>query len=287
MKQPITKFFDVPTVHGKTIKIAVHEWGNSANSEVVFCVHGLTRNGRDFDVLADNLSANYRVIAVDIAGRGKSDWQADASFYNYPQYIMDVANILAQLGLQRVHFIGTSMGGIIGMMLANAFPNLLKTLIINDIGCFVPASALKRILEYVGQTKFNSLEEAEIELKKRSSAYGIKSEEHWQNMFANFIVKKPDGKFYFAYDPAIVSTFSAKEDLQDVDLWMLWAAVQKIPTLLIRGGISDILPADVAQKMKETHTDLTLLEIAGVGHAPALADDLQIAAIREFILKNK
>lgn len=284
--QPITKFLDIPTPNSKTIKIAVYEWGNFANSEVVFCVHGLTRNGRDFDVLAQNLSANYRVIAVDIAGRGKSEWQADASFYNYPQYVMDVANILAQLGLQRVHFIGTSMGGIIGMMLANAFPTLLKTLTINDIGCFVPAAGLKRISQYVGASEFSTRAEAEAALRLRCAAYGIASEEHWQSLFESSIQETEFGNFRLAYDNAISKNFGSIDDVKDVDLWMLWAAVQEIPTLLIRGAISDILPTDMAQKMKETHPDLTLLEIANVGHAPALADAVQISAIYELISKH-
>jgi len=324
--QPHTRFLEIPTPSGNTIKIAIYEWGDSVltspsplegkgwgggynldtelnnttplpnpsspqggrefNKEVILCIHGLTRNGRDFDVLAEHLSANYRVIAVDMAGRGKSQWQADPALYNYPQYVADVANIIAQLGLQKIHFIGTSMGGIIGMMLANALPNLLKTLTINDIGCFVPASGLQRISQYVGASEFTTRAEAESALRLRCAAYGIASEEHWQNLFTNSIQETEDGKFRLAYDPAISKNFGAIEDVKDVDLWMLWAAVQKIPTLLIRGGISDILPADVAQKMKESHPDLTLLEIAGVGHAPALADAVQISAIHELISKH-
>ena len=285
--QPHTTFLDIPTPTGKTSKIAVYEWGDVANAETIFCVHGLTRNGRDFDILAENLSANYRLIAVDMAGRGKSEWQADPALYNYPQYVMDVANILAQLGLQRIHFIGTSMGGIIGMLLVNAFPNLLKTLTINDIGCFVPAAGLKRISQYVGASEFASRLEAENALRLRCETYGISSEEHWQNLFESSIQQTPEGKFRLAYDPAISKNFSADAEIKDIDLWQLWEAVKKVPTLLIHGKISDILPADVAQKMQATHPNFTLLEIPKVGHAPALADNVQISTIRNFISRHK
>ena len=282
--EPKTLHFAVPIGDtGKTHNIALYDWGNSQAAETVFCVHGLTRNGRDFDILAKNLASDYRVLCLDVAGRGKSDWHEDPELYNYPQYVADVAHLIGKLGLIKIHFIGTSMGGIIGMMLANAFPNLLKTLTLNDIGCLVEAAGLKRISAYIGETIFATRAEAEAELCKRCSTYGIADEAHWQNMFNHSIQETEDGKFRFAYDPDIAKSFGDSTKIKDVDLWALWEAVKQVPTLLIRGEKSDILSHETAIKMRDSHPNLTLLEIPNVGHAPALADAIQIATIRKLL----
>ncbi len=281
---PQTYFLDIPILNADgTHKIAVHEWGNANAEETVFCVHGLTRNGRDFDVLASSLCDSYRVIAVDMVGRGKSQWHTDHAHYNYVDYVADIAHIFTQLKLIKTHWIGTSMGGIIGMMVANSFPQFLKTLTINDIGCLVPAAGLKRIAEYVSTNNFKTRAEAEAALCSRCAAYGIQAEEHWQNLFVHSIEETGDCCFRLAYDPAIAQGFVKNDDVKDIDLWSLWEMVKKIPTLLIRGDKSDILPAGVAKKMQETHPNLQLLTVPDVGHAPALMDDAQITTIAGFL----
>ncbi|MEQ1705444.1 MAG: alpha/beta hydrolase [Rickettsiales bacterium] len=289
--EPSTHFFDVPLIGTDgTHKIAVYEWGNVVgNSGTVFCVHGLTRNGRDFDILASALSENYRVLSVDMAGRGKSQWHSDPVHYNYGSYVSDIAYLAAQLQISGVHWIGTSMGGILGMMMANNFPGLIKTLILNDVGCLIPAAGLNRISKYVGSSPdFETRVMAEDELRARCAPYGIKSEEHWQNLFAHSIQETADGKFRIAYDPAIGKSLNANPDvpMQDVNLWPLWEAVKTIPTLLIRGVDSDLLTHATAIEMEKTHPDFSLLEIDGVGHAPALMDEVQINAIRGWIKKE-
>ena len=282
--QPKTTLLDIPTFGtDKTHKIAVYEWANPLATEIVFCVHGLTRNGRDFDVLATALSEEYRVIAIDVAGRGKSQWHTDARHYNYGDYVADIIQVLVQLGITKLHWIGTSMGGIIGMMIANSAPQLFKTLILNDIGCLIPAEGLKRILTYVGKTEFATRAEAENELRIRCSLYGIESEEHWQNLFDNFIEKTGQGAFRFAYDPQIISTFPPADKIEDINLWALWEKIKTIPTLLIRGEKSDLLTHETAILMQKSHPNFSLLEVAEAGHAPALMSDEQVKTIEKTI----
>lgn len=288
LQEPNILFFDVPITGGQgSNKLAVHEWGSAASAKsTVFCVHGLTRNGRDFDVLANALSENYRVLSIDVAGRGKSQWHSDGVYYNYPSYVADIGFVIAQLGLTRIHWIGTSMGGIIGMMMANHFPKLLQTLTLNDIGCMIPAAGLNRIAKYVSAlTNFETRALAEAELRIRCEPYGISSEEHWQDLFRHSIAETDDGKFRLAYDPAISKNLTVAPDtpIQDINLWPLWEAVKAVPTMLIRGIKSDLLTHETAIQMKESHPDFALLEIENVGHAPALMDELQINTISNWL----
>lgn len=287
--EPRTIFFDVPTLGEEaTHKLALYEWSDGDNfggKETVFCTHGLTRNGRDFDVLASALSADYRVFSIDIAGRGKSQWHSNPVHYNYGEYIADISYIIQKFGLTNIHWIGTSMGGIIGMMLANSFPKLLRTLTLNDIGCLIPAEGLKRISAYVGSTtNFESRALAEVELRRRCAPYGIAGENNWQNLFIHSIENLADGRTRLAYDPAISQSLStADKKIEDVNLWALWDGTKTIPTLLIRGMESDLLTHQTAITMEQSHPDFSLLEIDNAGHAPALMDDLQINAIRRWM----
>ncbi len=287
--EPSIEFIDVPLV-GKlgTHKLAVYEWGNKNNINVVFCVHGLTRNGRDFNFLASALANDYRVISVDVAGRGKSDRLADPSDYNYGTYVTDTAYLINKLGIRNINYIGTSMGGIIGIMLANNFPGLLKSLTLNDIGCLVPAAGLKRIVQYVGATGFESRAAAEAQLRSRCSPYGITDEACWKDMFSHSIEEIGGGRARLAYDPAIADNLTKPlVPIIDVNLWPFWEKVKLVPTLLIRGKNSDILTHETAIQMQATHPDFRLLEIDNVGHAPALMDTTQIWAIRSLLEYEK
>lgn len=288
--EPHTIFFDVPISGGEgTHRMAVYEWGNAAsNSGTVFCVHGLTRNGRDFDVLANALAENYRVLAVDMAGRGKSEWHSDPAQYNYGSYVADINYLVSELQLSGVHWIGTSMGGILGMMLTS-IPKLFKTITLNDVGCLIPAAGLNRIMQYVSSlTNFKTRVQAEAELRSRCAPYGIKNEAHWQDLFSHSIEQTENGEFHLAYDPAIGKNLNANpgEPIRDVNLWPFWEAVKTIPTLLIHGAQSDILTHQTAIEMEKSHPDFSLLEIDGVGHAPALMDEVQIGAIKRWLGKK-
>ncbi len=288
--EPRVISIDVP-VFGRntTHKMAIYEWGNIHSPKgTVFCVHGLTRNGRDFDVLASDISMDYHVYSVDMAGRGRSEYHSDPAHYNYAEYVSDIEYIINSLSINNINWVGTSMGGIIGMMVANSFPKLLKTLILNDIGCLVPKEGLKRIISYVGiNSNFTSRIDAENELQNRCSAYGIKNYEHWQNLFRHGIIENPDGSFSLAYDSGISKNLSNPDkEIEDANLWPLWEAIKPIPTLILRGNESDILRHDTAIEMQKTHPNCTLLEIDNVGHAPALMNDYEIVAIKKFLSQN-
>jgi pimeloyl-ACP methyl ester carboxylesterase len=282
--QPELLTFDSP----KTETVPAHglacwRWGNP-NLPTVFCVHGLTRNARDFDFLASALSDRYCIISPDMPGRGKSTWLKDPASYNYATYIGDVTFLLTALKLSRVHWIGTSMGGIIGMMLANTLPGVMASLTLNDIGCNVSAAGLKRISNYAGGIPiFANRAEAENALRANMSTFGITEDRHWQHVFEHSIVSAGDGSFYFAYDPAIMTTFPKGDEVKDIDLWKLWDAIKLLPVLLIRGAASDLLTRETALQMKNTHPNLTLHEVANAGHAPSLMDEPSIQLIKQWI----
>jgi pimeloyl-ACP methyl ester carboxylesterase len=270
--------------------MAYYEWGNPDNNEVVVCVHGLSRNGRDFDVLAQALAPHYRVICPDIAGRGKSSWLENKADYSYATYLADMSALLLQLHLSKVTWLGTSMGGILGMMIASSQPALVQRMVLNDVGSVVSAEGLKRILGYVGTSNvFADKESAMQHLRTIMKPFGIHSEPQWQHMFAISFTALPDGTYTFAYDPAISQPFkeaaSTEKELQDIDLSMFWNAVQ-CPVLILRGEDSDILSAETAQSMCKRAIATDYIEIEGAGHAPALMDDYQVSTVCNWIEKQ-
>lgn len=289
--EPKIQYFDAPNPHGAsgTHRIAFYEWG-SPYAPPVICVHGLTRNGRDFDHLAQRLAGHYRVIAVDVAGRGHSEHLANLEWYENGVYMQDILALAERMNLPRFDWIGTSMGGIIGMMVASLMPGRITRLVLNDIGALLPAAGLGRIGDYVGRhARFASLYEADRYLREIMAPFGITRPEHWDHVLMHSLVHHPDGTVTFAYDPNIGEAFrlaAAKlEKIEDISLWMLWEAIT-CPTLILRGGESDILPRDVAVKMCAQNEHATLVEFAGIGHAPTLMEDAQIDAIVNWLRAN-
>lgn len=271
---------ETPSPH----KLVYYEWGDSHAAETILCLHGLTRNARDFDFLAQALSAHYRVICVDMPGRGKSGRLADPLQYNYLTYLADIQFLIAALQLKSFHWVGTSMGGILGMMLVNALPGAMRSLVLNDIGCLIPATGLKRILGYAGvKMHFNTMQEAQKALRENMATFGIANEQHWQHIFLHSLVAQTDGTVRMAYDPAIIASFPQTQEIVDVNLWGTWEAVAKIPTLLLRGADSDILPADVASQMQALHPRLTRHDIVNTGHAPMLMEYDQIKLVENWL----
>lgn len=265
-------------------RLACWQWGGPQSRRVVLCAHGLTRNGRDFDFLAQELADDAWVLCPDMPGRGESDYLSDAAFYNYATYIYDMRQLLKQLHVDHVHWVGTSMGGIIGMMMASASPGLLQSLVLNDIGCIVAKEGLVRIAGYTGiKAVFNRREEAEQLLREIYAPYGIEDDAHWQHLLAHSQKTLPDGKITFAYDPAIAATFPKKEELKDIELWQFWEAVTSIPLLIIRGEKSDLFRRETAQEMLVRHPRTRFIEVPGTGHAPPLMSHKQIAPIHEWI----
>jgi pimeloyl-ACP methyl ester carboxylesterase len=264
-------------------RLAYWEWPGPKGAPTVLCVHGLTRNGRDFDALAEALSARFRVVCPDVAGRGKSDWLSDPADYGYPVYLADMAALIARLDVDEVCWVGTSMGGLIGMMLAARSGAPIRRLVINDIGPLIAKEGLARIASYVGRDpSFRDLAELEATLRVVASSFGPLSDAQWRHLATHSARAKPDGSLGLAYDPHIGDAFRTPPP-DDVDLWPVYDAVS-CPTLVIRGGDSDLLRRADAEAMTRRGPRAKLVEFPGIGHAPALMAQDQIAAIGDFLL---
>ncbi len=259
------------------------EWGDADNPNVLLCAHGLTRNGRDFDYLAAALETDYRVVCPDVVGRGSSDWLPVKEDYGYALYCADMAALIARLNVEQVDWVGTSMGGLIGMMLA-AMPNTpIRRMVLNDVGPFVSKAALQRIADYVGSDpRFATLDEVEGYLREVNAPFGPLTDEQWSHCARFQSRRTAEGDLGLAYDPAIGLPLRNTE-LGDVDLWPVWDAVS-CPTLLLRGAESDVLLAETAAEMQSRGPAASVVELPGIGHAPALMAGEQIGLVRDWLL---
>jgi pimeloyl-ACP methyl ester carboxylesterase len=264
------------------------EWGDARSPHVVVCVHGLTRNARDFDFLAQALEPHCRVICPDVVGRGQSDWLACKEDYAYPQYLADMTAVIARVSEHlepdaRIDWVGTSMGGLIGMLLAAQPGHPIRRLVLNDVGPLVPRAALERIASHVGKApRFASLEEAERYVRLVSAPYGPLTDAQWRHLTEHNARREADGTWAMNYDPGIADAFAAWR-LQDIDLWSLWDRVA-CPVLAVRGMESDVLLEHTAQEMTRRGPRARLIELPGIGHAPTLMAPDQIQAVRDFLL---
>jgi pimeloyl-ACP methyl ester carboxylesterase len=261
------------------------EWGDPANPRIVVCVHGLTRNCRDFDDLAGALERDFRVICPDIVGRGKSDWLDDKASYGYPQYSADVNALFARVtagGEKTIYWIGTSMGGILGMLLASYPRSPIARMVVNDVGILIPKAALARIASYVGKSpSFNSLDELEALVRLISAPFGPLTDQQWRHLTVHGAKQLSDGKWGMGYDPGIAVPIEKAAD-SDIDLSRYWDAIT-CQTLLLRGEQSDIFPQEIALQMTRRGPKPKLVEFPGVGHAPMLMAGDQIAVVRDFL----
>lgn len=262
------------------------EWGEADNPNVVLCVHGLTRTGRDFDALAQVLARDFRVVCPDIAGRGRSDWLPVKQDYGYPQYAADITALIARVATDThpaISFVGTSMGGMLGIMLASRPNTPIARLVVNDVGAIVPTSALGRLAGYVGKDpRFDSFEQLEAHVRMVSAPFGPLDDAQWQHLTQHAARQHADGTWGFAYDPGIRVSFG-EPPYNDIDLWRFWDAIA-CPTLLLRGADSDLLRHDTAIAMTQRGPKPALVEFPGIGHAPTLMSADQIAVVREFLL---
>jgi pimeloyl-ACP methyl ester carboxylesterase len=261
--------------------VAYNEFGNKDRAQTVICVHGLTRNSRDFDALAKALEQDRRVVCPDVVGRGKSDWLADKQQYTFATYCGDMVALMARLGNEVFDWVGTSMGGFIGMFLAAQPNSPIRKLVLNDAGAFVPKSAPQRMLEYVGLEKsFASLADAEQYFRKVYRMFGPLTDAQWADLTKHSVRRRlEDRAFTLTYDPDIVAPM---RNPQDLNLWSVWEEI-KCPVLLLRGTESDVFSKDTVERMlKRPKTDL--VEFEGVGHAPALRDAKQIEVIKKWLL---
>lgn len=253
-------------------------WNGGTSSRVV-CVHGLSRNARDFDYLSEELATNgHYVICPDLIGRGESDW-VPPHLYTYPQYCADLNALLAAQRATDIHWVGTSMGGLLGMFLASQPRSPIRSLVINDIGAHIPGEALKRIGTYVQNPPvFSSFSKASLYLKKILATFGELSSEQWSHLATHSTKIEDNGQVVFKYDPQIAAHIQSI----DVNLWDIWDKIT-CPVLLIRGQHSDILPTSTVEQMKERMPSLEVIEIAHTGHAPALMSPEQTGLIRDWL----
>jgi pimeloyl-ACP methyl ester carboxylesterase len=294
-------------------EIAYTEWGNPGSRRLVFCVHGFTRNSRDFDRLAASLAPKCHVVCMDVAGRGASEWLHRRSDYSFALYLSDAAALLARVtagvpatGLRRllgggasapkrqVDWIGTSMGGLMGMMLAAKRHTPIRRLVLNDVGPLVPWPALVRMknVHSALNRKFANFEEVERHLRESCAAFGPLSDAQWRQVAHHSAMRRDDGTLILAFDPAIITHMRpgsvagvefGNEFLSGVDLWPTYDAIN-CPTLVLRGAESDLLLKKTAEDMTRRGPKAQIVEFAGIGHAPWLMTRDQIKVVRDFLL---
>lgn len=263
-------------------EIHVTEWGDPGRPALVMW-HGLARTGRDFDEAAEALSDSYFVICPDTPGRGLSSWARDFTVdYSYRRFGEVALALLDHFGIGRLRWVGTSMGGLIGVtMAAGPLKDRISHLVINDIGPDIPAAGAERIASYVGTPPvYDTISELEAWLRENYAPFGANTDAFWRRMADSSARRTDDGRITVHYDPAIVSQFTHHK--ADLDVWDAYDAVSA-QTLLIRGESSDVLAGEVAIAMTRRGPRPRLVTIAGCGHAPTLADETQIGLLRDFL----
>lgn len=264
-------------------RIAYRVWHAPEPTRTVVCVHGLTGNSRDFDDLGPALvGAGYRAACPDIVGRGDSDWLSDPTVYGLRQYVADMSVLIGRLDVDALDWIGTSMGGLIGMALAALSQSPIRRLVINDIGPFVPTAALQRLGGYVGEDHvFPDLDAAEAFLRDVRAPFGSLTDEQWRRMAERFTRPHDSGGLRAHYDPGVGIPFKETMD-RDVDMWSLWDRID-CPVLVLRGARSDLLLPETAEEMMTRGPGADVVEIAGCGHAPALMEPAQIQTVVDWL----
>ena len=295
--QPELRYLDctAPAPH----RMAYWQWGDPQASHTVVCVHGLSRQGRDFDVLAQALversKTPLRVVCPDVVGRGKSDFLTDPQGYQLPTYVADMLQLVAQLKPTTLDWVGTSMGGLIGMLLCAYAPSVgasVRRLVLNDVGPVIQWQALQRIGQYLGKSgQFATVQEAADAMWTISSSFGPHTPAQWlalsQPMLKPLAGAQGPGEWTLHYDPAIALPFGAMTAQQAQEgealLWQAYDAISA-QTLLLRGAQSDLLSVATAQQMTQRGPKAQLVEFAGVGHAPTLIVPDQVDAVADFVL---
>lgn len=266
-------------------KVAYTEWGSNNAARTIICVHGLTRNSRDFDILAAELSKNARVICPDIVGRGESTWFVDPQYYNQAQYLVDLTALIALLGVDSLTWIGTSMGGLLGMYLAAQANSPIQALVLNDVGPVIPRAAIARIAKYACDSQeFFNLEEAQQFFKNRCSCGDQLSDTVWNNLTLHSVMQKPDGSYKLAYDPK-VSNGMHKLWFTGLHLWPVWNSIS-CPVLTLRGARSDVLLPETVAQMRRSGPKTDVVEIPDCGHTPMLMTPDQITIISDWLQQH-
>ena len=301
--EPVLKYVTCPgasKTDPQTHRMGYWSWGDEQNPRILLCVHGLSRQGRDFDTLARELSAHYHVICPDVVGRGVSDWLAESTGYQVFTYVSDMVALMQQLRAQvkateplDIDWVGTSMGGLIGLGFSSLPPEVsgvrLRKFVLNDVGPRLRIEALARIGEYLGQpVRFESEQQAADYLWTISTGFGPHTPEQWLMLCKPLLKAAPDGNGgVLRYDPAIAEPFKTmtaeSATSGEAMLWQVYEAL-KCQVLLLRGKQSDLLDAETAQGMVTRGPKAKLVEFDGVGHAPTLITAEQIEPIRSFLM---
>lgn len=267
---------------GRHYTVGYRSHGEATNPNVLVCVHGISRNARDFDGIGEALSDLYYVIAVDMPGRGQSEWMEDKSQYGYPLYETVIGDLIMMSGARQVDWIGTSMGGVIGMRVAAMENSPIRKLVLNDIGPFIPAAGRQQNAGVFGlDTRFASEEEGVRWVRENRSVWGPFTDADWEKFGRDSLRRVAENEWALDYDPELTQTRS----LDDYDAWDQWERIG-CPVLEIWGTESALLKPDTIQRMKATGPKAEVLEVPGVGHCPGLVDDRQIGVIREFLTRK-
>lgn len=287
-------------------RMAYREWGAADNARVLLCVHGLTRSSRDFDIFAAQMAPHYRVVCPDIVGRGLSDWLVDPAYYRIPQYVSDLLVLIARLQPAQLDWVGTSMGGLIGLGLAGALAAAeavrvsrgadglpptqglrLGRLVLNDVGPVIESSGLERIADYVdSDVRFGCFDEAQAWIQQVSASFGPHSDEQWAHLTRSCFVKR-QGQWVRHHDLRLAEALRAENaaTLAAAQQFM-WTAYESLrePVLVVRGQQSDLLSANTVSQMAARNPRTHLLELPDVGHAPTLMSDDQVGPVSQFLL---
>jgi pimeloyl-ACP methyl ester carboxylesterase len=262
-------------------RVVYYEWGAHDNDNVVVCVHGIGRNGRDFDVLGEALAPTHRVLAPDMPGRGASEWLRDPMDYVAPTYLATLTALISASGAEQVAWVGTSMGALLGMMAASLPGNPVARLVVNDAGPVLEPAALARIGEYFGtDPTFATYDELKAYIKTISAPFGALSDAQWEHVTRTNARQREDGRWGVGYDPAIAVPFRAQPAAPD--LWPMWDRIA-CPTLVLRGAQSDLLSSATARAMSERGPRPRVVEFEGVGHAPMLLVRDQVDTVVAFL----
>jgi pimeloyl-ACP methyl ester carboxylesterase len=268
-------------------RIAYTEWGDPSASRVAVCVHGLTRQGRDFDPLAVALAERgYRVLCPDLPGRGRSGWLKDPNGYDLQQYVNDVMMVIARAEVEHVDWIGTSLGGLIGMVVASMGRSPLRRLVVNDVGPYLPSHALSRLGRYLWSMpkSFGNFHAAEAYFREILAPYGPLGDSEWFHLTTHSINRGEDGRFRLLIDPGIGRVFQ-NVLYYSVNMWPQWDRVS-CPVLILRGEHSDLLTPDIASEMGRRGPVSKLIEFPDCGHAPALMDHRQIGPVVRWLMQH-
>ena len=271
-------------IDDKDYRLAYWQKGKKDADRIVVCVHGLLRHSRDFDELAERLSANALVICPDLPGRGLSDWFDDPKLYRPDVYAEILITLLNKFPSRAIDWIGTSLGGLVGMALASVESSRIRRLILNDIGPELPGVALQRISDYIEAPRFDSQEQVTEYLKLRYLSYSGLNQAQWLRLSRYGCRAVAHNKLALHYDPAIAE--NARESSREtIELWSVWHRITQ-PVLLFHGLDSDLLTVDIVQRMKASHADLEVVALDGIDHAPSLMEETHIHAVTDWFSRH-